>query len=82
MIQKILFSFKVLQIIKKVFGVLHHIPFLRRNKKKKIKSVEKLQAKQNQKKIASFSWYFAWKQAKKEFYYFYKGIKIIRERFY
>lgn len=77
MLQKVMFSFRVFQIGVKVLRILFHIPFLKRNKKKKLEKVQK-----KQKKVVSFSWNILWKEARKEFYYFCRGAKIIRERFY
>lgn len=77
MLQKIMFSFKIVQMGIKVLRVLFHIPFLKRKKKKKLEKIQK-----RQKKIVSISWNTIWKETKKEFCYFYRGVIIIRERFY
>lgn len=77
MLQKIMFSFQAVQIGVKVLRILFHIPFLKRRKKKKLENIQK-----EQKKVVSFSWNTIWKETRKEFCYFYRGVTIIKERFY
>lgn len=77
MLQKIMFSFQAVQMGVKVLRVLFHIPFLKRNKKKKLEKVQK-----EPKKVIPFSWNIVWKETRKQTCYFYRGVKIIRERFY